>query len=53
MEDDYKGLTVGIEIKLGLTPPTQLGTVLLLLEELRMRHPKEFKAAMLSIEAME
>lgn len=56
MEDDYKGIRVGVELRLGERLPEadpDLAVALLLLLELKGRDPKVFRAAMLAINAMD
>ena len=56
MNDDYKGIRVGVEVLLGERLPEadpELTVCLLLLLELKGKHPKGFKAAMLAVNAMD
>jgi len=55
-DDDYKGIRVGVEVRLGERLPEadpELAVAVLLLLELKGKHPKAFKAAMLAINAMD
>lgn len=53
MDPEYKGIKVGVEIELGNTHLSQLTIVMILLEEIRQKHPKEFKIASKAIEENE
>jgi len=55
MTDEYKGIKIGVEVKLGERLPgdDDLAVTLLLLLELKSKHPKAFKAAMLAIAEMD
>jgi len=47
MDKEYKGIFVGLEVKLGEHLPGQgLATTIILLEELRDREPHLFKVAL-------
>jgi hypothetical protein len=50
-DDDYKGIKVGVEIKLGeRLPSSQLAIVVILLEEIRNKYPREYAAAVKAIQ---
>ena len=54
MDDDYKGIRVGVEVKLGESlPPSELIVTVILLEEIKRRDPKAYKAAVKAIEETE
>lgn len=55
MDDDYKGIRVGVEIKLGEKLPIDDGLItnIIIMTELKNRNPKAFKAAIAAMQEME
>lgn len=53
MTDEYKGVKVGIEVELGNAMLTELAVTVILLEEVRRRHPRAFDAAVEAIRTVD
>lgn len=53
MDDDYKGIRVGVEIKLGEARLSELAVTIMLLDEIKRLHPRAYSAAVKAIEEAE
>jgi len=52
-EPEYTGVRVGVEVKLGEAILSPFTTTLILLEEVKKRHPKEFSVAIKALAELE